>query len=82
MDSFEINKIVGAVLGTALGVMALSILAEAIFSPSEQAKPGFEIAVANAPAAATAPAADANVPPIAVRLQTADVAANSRRRSV
>ena len=28
MDSFELNKILGGVLGTALGVMALGIIAE------------------------------------------------------
>jgi cytochrome c len=75
MDSFEFNKIAGAVLGTALGVMALSIIAEAIFAPAEAEKPGYEIAVAE-PAAAPAAGAQASaVPPIAVRLATADVAA-------
>ena len=49
MDSFEFNKIAGAVLGTALGVMALSIVAEAIFTAHEPAKPGFAVAVAEAP---------------------------------
>jgi cytochrome c len=76
MDSFEFNKIAGAVLGTALGVMALSIISEAIFAPAEAEKPGFEIAVAEP--AAEAPAgggAASNVPPIAVRLASADVAA-------
>jgi len=31
MDSFELNKILGAVLGTCLGVLALNIVAGAIF---------------------------------------------------
>ena len=79
MDSFEFNKIAGAVLGTALGVMALSIVAEAIFSAHEPAKPGFAVAVAEAPAGAAASggtaAPAAEVVPIAVRLQTADAAA-------
>jgi cytochrome c len=73
MDSFEFNKIAGAVLGTALGVMALSIISEAIFTPAVAEKPGFEIEVADV---AEQPAAGAvTVEPIAVRLQTADVAA-------
>lgn len=76
MDSFEFNKIAGAVLGTALGVMALSIVSEALFTAGEPAKPGFEIAVADAaPAAGGGTAAPAAVVPIAVRLQTADAAA-------
>jgi cytochrome c len=45
MDSFEFNKIAGAVLFTLLCVVALNITAEAIFTPSHPAKPGYEIAV-------------------------------------
>jgi cytochrome c len=75
MDSFEFNKIAGAVLGTALGVMALSIIAEAIFAPAEAEKAGYEIAVAEPAAAPAAGAQTSAVPPIAVRLASADVAA-------
>lgn len=75
MDSFEFNKIAGAVLGTALGVMALSIVSEAVFSAGEPEKPGFEIAVAETAPGTGGAAAPAAVVPIAVRLQTADVAA-------
>ena len=72
MDSFEFNKVAGAVLGTALGVMALGIIAEIIYAPGKPAKPGFEIAVAEGGGEATgAPAAAAE--PIAVRLAKADV---------
>jgi cytochrome c len=74
MDSFEFNKIAGAVLGTALGVMALSIVSEAVFSAPEPAKPGMEVAVTDTPAAGGA-AAPADVTPIADRLQKADLAA-------
>ena len=74
MDSFEFNKIAGAVLGTALGVMALSIVSEAIFTAPAPAQPGFEIEVAEAEAG-PADSGAAAVEPIAVRLQTADVAA-------
>jgi cytochrome c len=45
MDSFELNKILGAILGTCLVVLALNITAGAIFSPEIPAKPGYEIAV-------------------------------------
>jgi len=78
MDSFEFNKMAGAVLGTALGVMALSIIAEAVFSAGEPAKPGYEIAVAETAPAAEGAGAPSNVVPIAVRLQTADVAAGQK----
>src|SRR4051794_35462944 len=73
MDSFEFNKVAGAVLGTALGVMAIGIIAEIIYEPARPAKPGFEIAVAEGGGeTAGGPPAGA-VPPIAVRLASADV---------
>ena len=45
MDSFELNKILGAILGTCLGVLSISIAAGAIFAPTKPAKPGYEIVV-------------------------------------
>src|SRR5882757_5239062 len=45
MDSFELNKILGAILGTCLGVLTINIAAGAIFTPAKPAKPGYEIAV-------------------------------------
>jgi cytochrome c len=51
MDSFELNKILGAVLGTCLIVLALNITAGALFTPAKPAKPGYEIAVQEQPAA-------------------------------
>ncbi len=74
MDSFELNKILGAVLFTLLVVMSLSIVSEAIYAPAEPEKPGFIIEVAEAaPAAATdAPAGD---PPIGVLLASATASA-------
>ena len=45
MDSFEVNKILGAILGTCLGVLSINIAAGAIFAPAKPAKPGYEIAV-------------------------------------
>lgn len=44
MNSFELNKILGAVLGCCLIVLALNITAGAIFSPHQPEKPGYAIA--------------------------------------
>jgi cytochrome c len=45
MDSFELNKILGAFLGTCLVLMVLNMSASALFAPAKLAKPGYEIAV-------------------------------------
>ena len=45
MDSFELNKIIGAILGTCLVLLVTSFTAGAIFAPVMPQKPGFEIAV-------------------------------------
>jgi cytochrome c len=45
MDSFEINKILGALLFTCLCLLALNIGAEAVFHPVAPAKPGLEVVV-------------------------------------
>jgi cytochrome c len=45
MDSFEINKILGAVLGTCLFLLAMHIASGAIFTAAVPAKAGYEIAV-------------------------------------
>jgi cytochrome c len=77
MDGFEFNKIAGAVLGTALVVMALGIVGEMIYAPATPAKPGFVIEVAETPqGGGTQPVAE--VPPIAVRLQTATADAGEK----
>jgi cytochrome c len=74
MDSFELNKIMGAVLGTCLALLSLNIAAGAIFSSHAPAKPGYDVAVKEeakpgAPGQA-APAADE---PLPVRFASADV---------
>lgn len=43
MDSFEINKIVGAVLGTLLFVMGIGFVAEAIYAPIEGRGVGYAL---------------------------------------
>jgi cytochrome c len=45
MDSYEINKILGALLFTCLCLLSLNIAAGAVFAPHKPAKPGFEVAV-------------------------------------
>jgi cytochrome c len=45
MDSFELNKIMGAVLFTLLVLVTLNITAGAVFTPHKPEKPGYEIAV-------------------------------------
>ena len=51
MNSFEINKILGALLGTCLFLLAMHIASGAIFSTPAPAKPGYEIAVKEEPPA-------------------------------
>jgi cytochrome c len=45
MNSFELNKVLGALLGTCLILMAIHIASGAIFSTPAPAKPGYEVAV-------------------------------------
>jgi cytochrome c len=73
MDSFELNKILGALLGTCLIVLALNITASAIFSPEQPAKPGYEIAVQEHPTGAPAGGAPAKEEPIEALLANASV---------
>lgn len=72
MDSFELNKIMGAVLATCLVLLVTNFAANAIFSPIKPEKPGFEIAVKEE-AGAGAAAAAAPSEPIEKLLQTASV---------
>ncbi|MBR1092356.1 cytochrome c family protein [Bradyrhizobium manausense] len=74
MDSFELNKILGAVLGTCLILLVTSFTAQALFSPKTPEKPGFEIAVKEeAGDKGGAGAAAAPAEPIEKLLQTASV---------
>jgi cytochrome c len=73
MDSFELNKIIGAVLAACLVVLVTSFTANALFAPKMPEKPGFEIAVKEAEGAAKGGAAPAAAEPIEKLLQTASV---------
>lgn len=73
MDSFELNKILGAVLATCLVLLVTSFAANAIFTPKPLEKPGFEIAVKEAAPGGKEAAAAAPAEPIEKLLQTASV---------
>src|ERR1700757_5258252 len=72
MDSFELNKIIGAVLGTCLVLLVTSFTAEALFAPTTLEKPGFAIAAKEAEGGAKEAAAPPSEP-IEKLLQTASV---------
>src|SRR5260370_30319773 len=71
MDSFELNKVLGAILGTCLVLLVTSFTAGAIFAPVMPEKPGYEIAVKEAPEGGAKEAAPAPSEPIEKLLQTA-----------
>ena len=74
MNSFELNKILGALLGTCLVLVAMHIAAGAIFTPEKSAKPGYEVAVKEEqPQAGAAPA------PVAVPIETLLASASAQR---
>ena len=72
MDSFEINKILGAILGTCLVLLVTSFTAGARFAPATPEKPGFEIAAKEVEGTPTKEA-PAPSEPIEKLLQTASV---------
>jgi cytochrome c len=73
MDSFELNKILGAILGTCLVLLVTSFTANALFAPVMPAKPGYEIAVKEEAPSGGKEAAPAPSEPIEKLLQTASV---------
>ena len=79
MNSFEINKILGALLGTCLVLVAMHIASGAIFTPEPPAKPGYDIAVkAEQPQGGAAPAAPAEAP---IETLLASASPSAARRS-
>jgi len=73
MDSFELNKILGAILGSCLILLVMNFTANALFAPVQPAKPGFEIAVKEEAAGGAKEAAPAKEEPIEKLLATASV---------
>jgi cytochrome c len=72
MDSFELNKIIGAVLATCIVVLVLSFTGSALFASKAPEKPGFAIAAKEAEGAGgKEAAAAAPSEPIEKLLQTA-----------
>ena len=65
MDSFEINKLIGGLLGTCFVVFSVGLVSDALFASPAPEKPGFAIEATEpaeggpaAPAAAAKPIAD------------------------
>jgi cytochrome c len=75
MDSFELNKIFGAILGTLLFVMGLGFLAQAIYHPIEGRGPGYVLAEAEAGGAGGEEAGPVAVVDLGTLLASADPAA-------
>jgi cytochrome c len=73
MDSFELNKILGAILGTCLILLVTSFTAGALFAPVMPEKPGFAIAAKEEAHGGEAKEAAAPSEPIEKLLQTASV---------
>ncbi len=71
MDSFELNKIMGAVLGTLLFVMGIGFLAEAIYHPIEGRGPGY--ALPEPEVVAAGPVEEVPAVPLGVLLASASI---------
>jgi cytochrome c len=76
MDSFELNKIIGAVLGTLLFVMGVGFLAEGIYAPITSAGPSYDLPEPSGAGGAGAAPKVAEVP-LPERLAKADPAAGA-----
>jgi cytochrome c len=73
MDSFELNKVIGAVLAACLVLLVTSFTANALFAPQMPEKPGFVIATKEAAPGGAKEAGAAPSEPIEKLLQTASV---------
>jgi cytochrome c len=73
MNSFELNKVLGALLGCCLVLVSIHIASGAIFAPAVPAKPGYEIAVKAEASKGGAAAAAPAEPPIETVLASASV---------
>ncbi|PHP69091.1 cytochrome c family protein [Zhengella mangrovi] len=75
MDSFELNKFIGATLGTVFVVFSLSIASDAIFESHDPEQPGYVIQAAEGGAENTGgEAKDTGPEPVAPLLASADPA--------
>jgi cytochrome c len=78
MDSFELNKVLGAILAGSMLLLCVHLLAGSIFAPVLPAKPGYKIVARERPSGAPVAKVE-TVAPIATRLAEADV---SRGKSI
>jgi len=76
MDSFEWNKIIGAVLGTAIFIFVVRVVAENLYEPEKPAKPGYVVegVVENPAGGGAATPAEEAMPDWGTVLASADVA--------
>ena len=76
MDSFEWNKIIGAVLGTAIFIFVVRVVAENLYEPEKPAKPGYVVegVVENPAGGGAAAPAEETMPDWGTVLASADVA--------
>lgn len=76
MDSFEFNKLIGALLGTVFVIFSVALLSDAIFASPHPDKPGFTIEAAEESGGESgAPAAEEQ--PIATLLASANAEAGA-----
>jgi cytochrome c len=73
MDSFELNKLLGGLLGAVFVVFSISLASDAIFASPAPETPGYAIAAAEPEEGASGPA-EPEIEPIAVRLASVDIA--------
>ena len=72
MDSFEVNKLIGALLGTVFVVFSIALVSDGMFASPAPEKPGFEIVATEEPAEGGAAAPAPRPQPIGPLLATAD----------
>lgn len=73
MDSFELNKLLGALLGTTFIVFSIGIVSDAIFASPIPHQPGYAVEAEEAAAGEETAGGGNQEEPIAVRLASADV---------
>ena len=76
MNSFELNKIFGAILGTLVFVMGVGFIADEIYAPIEGRGAGYALPEPAAEGEAGAPE-EPGIAPIAARMQTASAEAGA-----
>jgi cytochrome c len=77
MNSFELNKILGALLGTCLVLLAVHIAADAIYASPVPAKPGYVVVVKEEQPAKPGNGAAPAAPPFQTLLASASVQAGT-----